>query len=133
MREARRAGTKHASAATARSMSETIGRNRDVVRPEAVEQRGHQARGDGRQTTPMASPANVNAMPRRPKESRMSRDVAPNAMRTPISFGALRHGVGKHAVQSDRREQQREQRERAQERGVLRRRRQLPGDDASNV
>ena len=34
----------------------------------------------------MASPASVSARPRRPNENRMSPDVAPNAMRTPISL-----------------------------------------------
>ena len=34
----------------------------------------------------MASPASVNARPRLLKESRMSLEVAPSAMRTPISL-----------------------------------------------
>lgn len=42
---------------------------------------------------------------------------------------ALRDGIGKDAVQSDRGEQQREQRERAEQDGVLRRHRQLARHD----
>jgi len=37
-------------------------------------------------TKPIASPASVNAMPRLPKENNISLEVAPNAMRTPISL-----------------------------------------------
>ena len=35
---------------------------------------------------PMARPAKVSAKPRLPKESVISLEVAPNAMRTPISL-----------------------------------------------
>jgi hypothetical protein len=37
-------------------------------------------------TKPMASPASVNFKPRLPKKSNISLEVAPNAMRTPISL-----------------------------------------------
>jgi len=46
----------------------------------------------------------------------MSREVAPNAMRTPISLVRCVTGVREHSVQSDRRQQQRQQSERAHER-----------------
>ena len=53
--------------------------------------------------------------PRPPKESKMSLEVAPNAMRLRFRWpAALRRR--KHSVQSERREQQRKQRERAQQR-----------------
>ena len=49
MRDARRAGTKHARAATPRRIRDTTADSRDIVGPEAVEQRGHRARRDRRQ------------------------------------------------------------------------------------
>ena len=45
----------------------------------------------------MASPANVNAKPRLPKESNIPAEVAPNAIRTPISLVRSVTGVSTRA------------------------------------
>ena len=77
----------------------------------------------------MPSPASVNAMPRRPNESRMFADVAPSAMRTPISLVRCVTAYDSTPYSPSDASKQREQRERAQQRGILRRRGQLASHD----
>ncbi len=67
---------------------------------------------------PMASPAAVsNAARLRTIDTTFCR-VAPSAMRTPISFVALRHDVGHDAVDADRGDDEAEQAEEREQRHV---------------
>ena len=59
---------------------------RDVVGTEAVEQLRHQAGRDRRQDEANGESGERQPRPRLPKESMMSLEVAPSAMRTPISL-----------------------------------------------
>ena len=129
MREARRAGTKQASAATA---TESGTRRRRSGCSRAGSRRAALSSGATRSPPaprPMASPVSVNARPRLPKESMICAGGRAQRHAHADLVGALCDGVGEHAVDAQRREQQREQRECAQQRRALRRRRQLPVDD----
>ena len=59
---------------------------RDVVGPKAVEQSGHQARCHRRQHDTDGQSGERHTQPRLAKENMIAPEVAPNAMRTPISL-----------------------------------------------
>ena len=128
-RVARNAGTKAAKRATTASRAEVPAKTAGIGGAGAVEQRAEQAcEGERRRQAERHAGAGERRMPWRSTMPSTAAPLAPSAMRTPISRGALRDRIGDHAVEAHGGEQQghggehAEQREREARSGFGRRR-----------